>query len=253
MEVGLLSGLLAAADGPRAWLDMALFIVVVLIGFSIIIFFHELGHFLAAKWVGVRVHRFAIGFGKRLMGYRSGEGFTFGTRPEYSSEELINRKYGETDYCLNLLPIGGYVKLLGQEDIMFDEKDNPVFSTDPRAFNNRTVGQRMFVVSMGVIFNVLFAGILLVAVYMIGKKMPPPVVGIIAPDGPAYGKVHEGDRFLAIDGTAVRSFADIQTTAMFADGGRPLRIRVQRDGQVPDEIEITPLVNDRDGMGELGI
>lgn len=248
-----MAGLLAAG-GAFAWLDTVLFVFVVLIGFSIIIFFHELGHFLAAKWVGVRVHRFAVGFGKRLLGFRQGEGFTFGSRPEYTAEELTNRKYGETDYCLNLLPIGGYVKLLGQEDIMFDEKDNPVFSTDPRAFNNRTVGQRMFVVSMGVVFNILFAGLLLVGVYLIGKKMSPPVVGVIAPDGPAHGKLKEADKILAIDGRTVRSFPDVQTRIMFADESRPLRFRIERDGQVlPDEIEIVPLVNDRVGIAEIGI
>lgn len=253
MEIDSLPGVLAAG-GAFAWLDTAWFIFVVLIGFSIIIFFHELGHFLAAKWVGVRVHRFAVGFGKRLMGWRGGEGFTFGTRPEYTAEEIIQRKYGETDYCLNLLPIGGYVKLLGQEDLMFDEKDNPIFSTDPRAFNNRTVGQRMFVVSMGVVFNILFAAVLLVAVYMIGKKMPPAVVGAIAPDGPAYGKLHEGDRVLAINGTATRSWADLFTTVMFADDGRPLRFRVERDGQaLPEEIEIIPIADDRQGAGRIDI
>jgi regulator of sigma E protease len=248
-----MAGLLAAG-GAFAWLDTVLFVFVVLIGFSIIIFFHELGHFLAAKWVGVRVHRFAVGFGKRLLGFRMGEGFTFGTRPEYSAEELTNRKYGETDYCLNLLPIGGYVKLLGQEDIMFDEKDNPVFSTDPRAFNNRTVSQRMFVVSMGVVFNILFAVLALIGVYMIGKKMSPPIVGFVAPDGPAHGKLMESDRILAIDGKTVRSFPDVMSKIMFADESRPLHFRVQRDGQaLPDEIEIVPLVNDRAGISEIGI
>ncbi|HOO15744.1 MAG TPA: site-2 protease family protein, partial [Phycisphaerae bacterium] len=73
------------AAGDLDWLGGTLGLIKVLIGFSIIIFVHELGHFLAAKWAGIRVDRFAVGFGYRLFGWRRGEGFTFGKRPNYTT------------------------------------------------------------------------------------------------------------------------------------------------------------------------
>ncbi|MFQ5495066.1 MAG: site-2 protease family protein, partial [Phycisphaerae bacterium] len=89
---------LVALAGPLRVLDGIWPYVVILLGFSLIVFVHELGHFSVAKWAGVKVERFAIGFGRELFGF---------TR-------------GETRYSFNILPLGGYVKMLGQED--FDDK-----------------------------------------------------------------------------------------------------------------------------------
>ena len=86
-----------------------------------VIFVHELGHFLVAKAVGIKVERFALGFGPRLFGYRG----------------------KETDYSVMLLPLGGYLKMLGQED--FDPLQDG--QSDPRAFNNKSVGARFAVIS----------------------------------------------------------------------------------------------------------
>jgi regulator of sigma E protease len=165
-----------------AWVANSIAFLKVLIGFSIIIFVHELGHFLVAKACKVRVDRFAVGFGYRLFGYRRGEGLTFGNRPELSSDELGRRGWGETDYCFKAFPVGGYVKMLGQDDIVIDEKTGDVrMSTDPRAFTNRPVGQRMLVASAGVIFNVLFAAVLMVLVFFVGLEQTAPVVGGVQP------------------------------------------------------------------------
>src|SRR5262245_17956561 len=163
MQVALASTLLAQWDW-LGWLSTTGAVLKVIVGFSIIIFFHELGHYLAWLWVNVRVHRFAVGFGNRLCGFRKGEGFTFGSRPNYKPAELAEKGYGETDYSLMALPIGGYVKM---EDHDFDEEtDEIVPSKDPRAFSNRTAGQRLIVLSAGVVFNVLFAAILFVLIFM---------------------------------------------------------------------------------------
>ena len=89
----VLTATLAAAEMP-VWLANSYGVIMVIIGFSLIIFVHELGHFLAAKWVGIRVDRFAIGFGYRLFGWRQGEGFTFGSRPNYTADQLEEKKYG---------------------------------------------------------------------------------------------------------------------------------------------------------------
>lgn len=82
-----------------AWMSTGWSYFLVLMGFSAVVFVHELGHFLAAKWAGVRVERFAIGFGRELFGFTK----------------------GETRYSFNILPLGGYVKMLGQEDFVVDK------------------------------------------------------------------------------------------------------------------------------------
>ena len=129
------------------------------IGLGLVIFVHELGHFAVAKWVGIKVSQFALGFGPRVFGFRR----------------------GETDYCVNLLPLGGYVKMPGQEDFKMQE-DAPV---DPRAFNNKSVGARVAVSSAGVIMNCLFAGLLFIIVSLVGMRFPAPVVGGVEVGTPA--------------------------------------------------------------------
>lgn len=246
------AGSLAAAEASPWWYSTLMFLKV-LIGFSIIIFIHELGHFLAAKWVGIRVDRFSVGFTYRLFGWRRGEGFTLGNRPNYGAEELEEKGYGETDYCFKLLPIGGYVKMLGQDDIVIDEKTGDVQMTDdPRAFTNRPVGHRMIVVSAGVVFNLLFAAVLLTCVFLLGKKMEAPVVGQVLPDGPASGKLLPGDRLISVNGRTVDSFRDIQVATIFADG--PLHFRIERDEKLLDEdVVVEPQMDDRAKIRTIGV
>jgi len=227
---------LAVLDTLFGWLSGGYLLLKVLVGFSIIIFVHELGHFLAAKWMGVRVDRFAIGFFTRVCGYRRGEGFTFGPRPHYKPEELVAKGYGETDYCLNILPFGGYVKMMGEDDILINEQTGEVrTSSDPRAFPNKPVGRRMVVVSAGVVFNLLFAVLVYAAVYLfLGRETIAPVVGQMDPRSPAAAAgLRPGDRVISIDGADVRSFEDIFRARMLAE--RPLRLRVARDGQMLEQ------------------
>ena len=234
---------LLAAGGLSTWLYNSQMFVYVLIGFSVIIFFHELGHFLAAKWVGVRVDRFAVGFGPRVCGWRRGEGFTFGTRPDYNGAELGRRGYGETDYCLKLLPVGGYVKMLGQDDVIIDDDTGDIrLSDDPRAFTSRPVGQRMIVVSAGVVFNLLLAAALLTYVFLVGKSVVAPIVGPITPDSSVYGKLLPGDEIVSIDGRRTSTYKDVIVAGIV--GGEEVRVRVRRDGQLlPDDIVVPTEVN----------
>src|SRR5678810_1046489 len=151
-------------------------------GFGFVIFWHELGHFLAAKWVGIRVEQFAVGFGQAILAWRKGIGVRVGTtQREYEKRlkeyvekeeghldrrdrsapttEQLNRAaeklgLGDTEYRLNWIPLGGYVKMLGQDDL------NPnAQSDDPRAFNRKSIPSRMLVVSAGVIMNIILAAI----------------------------------------------------------------------------------------------
>ena len=132
--------------------------LLMLLGFSVIVFVHELGHFGVAKWSGVKVDKFAIGFGREIFGF---------TR-------------GETRYSFNVLPLGGYVKMLGQED--FDDKAKELqFKDDPRSFVNKPVGRRMAIVSAGVIMNTLFAGLLFMIVFMIGKEAVATRIASVVP------------------------------------------------------------------------
>ena len=124
--------------------------LVIAIGFGFIIFIHELGHFLAAKWAGIRVLAFSIGFGQVACSYRKGMGFRLGS----SEREYLNRAHGlnaeqtqelhseisPTEYRLSWLPLGGYVKMLGQEDL------NPnAISNEPDSYQNCSVFRRMVV------------------------------------------------------------------------------------------------------------
>src|SRR5438874_2067402 len=124
-------------------------LLLLIFGFGFVIFFHELGHFLAAKWVGIKVEQFAVGFGQALISWRKGFGFGIGSSAR-RFEELSARGealgVGETEYRLNWIPLGGYVKMLGQDDLNPNAQQN-----DPRAYNRKSIGARMLVVSAGVI------------------------------------------------------------------------------------------------------
>lgn len=237
------------AAGLSDWLSNTWLGLQIVIGFSVIIFVHELGHFLAAKWMGVRVDRFAVGFFYRLFGYRRGEGFTFGPRPNYTPEEVAEKGYGETDYCLNALPFGGYVKMLGQDDIVINEDTGEIkTSDDPRAFTNKSVGRRMIVVSAGVVFNVLFAIAAFAFVFQFtGESVPAPVLGQLEPGSPpANAGLLPGDRVISVDGKPVRSFMDIAKARLLTDG--PVCFRVERDGEVLTKDFIVPPPEAKDGL-----
>ena len=117
-------------------------------GFGFVVFWHELGHFLAAKWVGIKVEQFAVGFGQAMFSWRKGMGLTVGSSgKKYEELERAGAAagIGETEYRLNWIPLGGYVKMLGQDDL------NPnARSDDPRSYNAKSVPARMLVVSAGV-------------------------------------------------------------------------------------------------------
>src|SRR6185503_14095883 len=95
-------------------------LILLILGFGFVIFFHELGHFFAAKWVGIRVEQFAVGFGQAMLSWRKGLGLRFGSSGKEYEELLAAGKgegVGETEYRLNWIPLGGYVKMLGQDDL----------------------------------------------------------------------------------------------------------------------------------------
>ncbi len=213
-------------------------ILQLLIGLGLVIFVHELGHFLIAKRVGIKVERFAIGFGPRLFG-------------------IIR---AETDYCVNALPLGGYVKMLGQEDFAPLEEGE---QADPGSYASKSVGARFAVIAAGVVMNVILAGVLFIIVGVVGKDFPAPVVGGVSPGYPAaeveltwekggvsapaatkpatttppqFGPgLRPGDRVVMLNGTPVEHHGDLQMASALAHADEEFHITVERrdeSGQV---------------------
>lgn len=211
------STLLAQSVSGGLWDSIWPYLVMVL-GFSFIVFVHELGHFAVAKWAGVRVERFAIGFGQEIFGF---------TR-------------GETRYSINILPLGGYVKMLGQED--FDDKSNELmFKEDPRSFVNKPVGHRMAIVSAGVIMNVILAGLLFMVVFMIGMEAIAPRIGFVEPDSPAdLAGLMPGDTIQRVNGDEIREFRDVSMAIQLAAPHDPIEFLVTRDGDTLKPVYVKP-------------
>jgi regulator of sigma E protease len=159
------------------------FLVAVGVGF--VIFIHELGHFLAAKWCDVHVITFSIGFGPAIPGC------TF--------------QRGETTYKLAILPLGGYVHMVGEGNEADEGEDYP------RSFKNKTVGQRMLIISAGVIMNVILGAICFVVVYNHGKERPTAAVWKVSPGSPAWiANVPVNSTIVKVGGVENPSFEDLK-------------------------------------------
>lgn len=222
-----------------------------LLGLGVVVFFHELGHFLAARWAGIKVERFAIGMGPRVCGFVR----------------------GETDYCLCAVPLGGYVKMLGQEDFKPVEGQAAL---DPRSFLQQSVGKRMVVIAAGVAMNVLLAALLFILVGMIGKKDNAPIVGEVLPTHPAAAAeiawdapadparplpptektIQPGDRIVSLNGKPVKHFGDVQTAAILADKGEAFDLVLQREtnGIVrTGRTRVAVRFSEAEGINEFGL
>ena len=211
-----------------------------IIGFGFLIFVHELGHFLVAKWVGIRVTQFAIGFGPSIFAWRKGIGVRVGsTEAEYEKRIKAGTpesELGETEYRLNYLPLGGYVKMMGQEDL-----DPTAHSQDPRAFNSKPVWARASVISAGVIMNIIVGMIFFIIAFMAGVEFPPAIVGGVERSMPAattYAQGHQGDadflglqigdQILKLDGKDVGDMMDVRIGTALGKANTPIELTVQR-------------------------
>ena len=189
-------------------------ILAFVIVFGILVFIHELGHFAMAKAVGIRVETFSFGYGKRLIGF----------------------KKGHTDYRISVLPLGGYVKFLGEG--MFE----PGRELAPDDFMAKPRWQRFLVILMGAVMNVVLAVVIVAAINMIGQSVPEyldqrPVIGWIDADSPAAkAGLRVEDEILTINRKKVAMWSDVE----IAIGSRPesrLPLEIRRDGAiVPMEI-----------------
>jgi regulator of sigma E protease len=183
--------------------------VVAVLGFMILI--HEFGHYAVAKWLGVRVEQFAIGFGKRLIGFRK----------------------GETDYRINAIPLGGYVKMSGENPM--DER-----SDDPREFMNHSRWHRFLIAIAGPTMNILLAIFLLTTVYMVHYEYPvyldkPAVIEGVRKDSPAaQAGLQAGDKITKIDGIENPTWEQVQPKEWLSPN-QPLTVTIQRGNQTFDK------------------
>jgi regulator of sigma E protease len=174
--------------------------LLILLGFGFLIFIHELGHFLAAKWAGIRADGFAIGMGPCVVSYRRGVGLvlgsadavvvrTHGRRPiEMSDSERERLGLGETEYSLRALPLGGYVRMLGQED------GNPgATSEDSRSFGKAPIFRRGVVILAGIAANLALAVVLFLIAFLAGVRFPAPTIGGVATKSPAANAKADAD------------------------------------------------------------
>ncbi|MCA9297886.1 MAG: site-2 protease family protein, partial [Phycisphaerales bacterium] len=226
--------------------DLAL----IIFGFGAIVFIHELGHFVAARWAGIRVLTFAVGLGNPLVCWRKGVGFTRRSSAIRYRAALADgdESVSPTEYRLNALPFGGYVKMLGQEDL------NPgARSEEPDSYQNCPVWKRMIVLSAGVVFNVISAGIIFVIVFSMGISHSPPVIGALVPGGPAErAGMLPGDEILEIDDVAPDSFTRVAMKASMAGANHVMHIRADRRGETL-EFDIKPERSPEIGLLDLGI
>jgi regulator of sigma E protease len=187
-------------------MDLLYFVILV----SSLIFVHELGHFLFAKAFGVKVLTFSLGFGPKVLKLRG----------------------RETEYCISLLPLGGYVKMLeaSKTDVVLPEDRK-------RTFESLPVFKRIVIVLAGPVMNLIFPVLLYFAVFIGDGPFLPPTVGIVLPNHPADGKLRPGDRIMSIDGHEVGTFDEVKRI-IGSSPAKLLKFTVFRDNRHVD-VEVT--------------
>lgn len=189
-------GVLKGKDLEEA-LRSLLSIGLAVIGIGFIIFIHELGHFLAAKWCDVRVEKFAVGIGPLIPG--------------------LSFQRGETSYGIGWFPIGGYVKMLGQSDPGDKDEDAEAARTSPRSYMNKPVGQRMLIISAGVVMNLIFGFLMFIIVYFFGKEEMVGRFGIVSPGSPAErAGLRAGSELLQVGSITNPWYNDLNMTSALA-------------------------------------
>ncbi len=222
MNRGIMDFITSYAQNSTSFVTSYILPALVLLG--ILIFVHELGHFLLAKLCGVRVLKFSLGFGPKLIG----------------------KKIGDTEYVLSALPLGGYVKPLGESP------DDPISEADrPFALTSKGLGARFLILAAGSVFNILFAGFLYALVYMVGVPVLTPLVGQVIEDSPAArAGIAAGDIIAAIDSHQILYWDDLQAMVAGCEG-RELKLSVKRNDEML-ELTVQPELRDReDELGQV--
>lgn len=204
--------------------DVIVFIPVL----GLLVFVHELGHFLAAKWAGIRVERFSLGFPPRMFG----------------------KKIGDTDYCISWIPLGGYVKMAGMIDESLDEQ----IEGKPDEFMSKPVWKRAIVIAAGPIMNILLAIAFFAALfYHQGVVENVPVVGRVLADTPAAAiGLQPADRIMAINGGAITTWRQL-VDSIHANPEKAITLDWERQGQKLSTVVTPRLDPDGGKYGQIGI
>lgn len=196
-----------------------MYIIMAIIAFGVLIIIHELGHFTLAKLNGVKVEEFAIGMGPKLFGIKG----------------------KETTYSIKLLPIGGYVKMLGDEGE----------SADPRAFNNKSPLRKLSIVIAGPIMNFIL-GIVLFAMIAGMRGYLSPVVDKVVPNQPAAVMgIKSGDKIIRANNSKISTWEDF-VTQVYTASGNPLDITYIRDNQT-NTVRVVPVKDPKENRYIVGI
>ena len=195
---------------------------------GVLVFVHELGHFLAARRIGVRVLTFSLGFGPKILKLRR----------------------GDTEYCVSVIPLGGYVKMAG-------ESSDDARTGRPDEFMSKTKWERFQILIMGPAMNIILAVVVMAVVLAQGAEVPvyqdqPPVVGAVAPGSPAeQAGIQRGDLILDVAGRRVDTWEDL----FIAVGTRPDRdvpVTLHRAGQT-QSVTVRPVPETRYEIGSIGV
>ena len=190
---------------------------VTILAISFLIFFHELGHFLVARFFGVKVNTFSIGFG----------------------EKIYTKRVGGTDYCLSAIPLGGYVQLKGQDDL-----DPKLKNYDSDSYNVLSPIKRIAILFAGPFFNLLLAFFLYIALGFIGVDKLAPVIGAIQQDSAAKSAgILKDDKIISINGVSIKQWDDIKKQVKL----EPINIVIDRNGERLS-INLTPKIGESMSM-----
>jgi regulator of sigma E protease len=197
---------------------------------TVVVFFHELGHFLIARWCGVRVETFSVGFGRELIGFTDRH---------------------QTRWKLGWVPLGGYVKFLGDDSVASTpDRDNTAVLNAPDSFHTKSVGRRAAIVAAGPIANFILAIVIYALLFStFGKPITLPLVDQVQPgSAAAEAGFQPGDMVLEIDGRRIESFSDI-TRIVEQSAELELSILVERGGE---RLLLTATPQLREKVGPFG-
>jgi regulator of sigma E protease len=233
----VLESLTSLGSGVLGYLVPFLFVL------TIVVFFHEFGHFIVARWVGIRVMVFSLGFGPELLGFTDRRG---------------------TRWKISAIPLGGYVKFFGDENAASvpDQATLATMSEAERAesFFHKSVARRAAVVVAGPLANFILAIVIFAGIFMFyGKQTTSARVDAVQPaSAAAAAGFKPGDLVVSIDGRPIQTFADMQRI-ISGNAGQPLAVKVDRGGDsltltaVPELKEIKDNFGNAHRMGVLGI